>query len=387
MKIKNLSLILILFVAVANSLSAQKKIFLDASWKKTKEKKAVYYRVITPEGSNFLVKDYFVKGDQLQMEGHYTSKKLEPQSKTGRFTYYYSNGQKSSEGEYVSGKNNGEWTNWYKSGKVKGKGEWSNDERIGKWEYFHKNGNLKSTGNYLKGEQDGTWYYFYDNNDSLEILNLSKGKKDGPFIVYHKGGQLREKGAYEKDSLEGMFEEYWDNGNQSAKGEFKDNKKHGEWEFFHSNGKTSCKAEYKKGIFVKANFYNEEGEKQKDKVFKDDMIDEVQYTGGTDAMYKLINEQIQKKVDIVGAHDAKYTFIGFIKLTIDEKGNVTEREWILPGEVDDEGDFDDTWGMVENINNAIDDFPRFKPQTTFNRKTKSTFYIYYPIDFAKVKIR
>ncbi|MES2619171.1 MAG: hypothetical protein V4613_14940 [Bacteroidota bacterium] len=386
MKIKSLSLILILFVAVANSLSAQKKIYFDASWKKTKAKNATYYRIVTPEGTKFTVKDYFIKGDQLQMEGQYTSKKLENESRTGVFTTYYSNGQKSSEGEFISGKSNGEWNLWYKSGKQRAKGEWTNGDRTGKWVYYHKNGNLRSTGNYLKGEQDGTWYYFYDNNDSLEVLNLSKGKKDGRFIVFHKGGQVHEKGAYEKDSLEGMYEEYWENGNQAAKGEFKDNKKHGEWEWFHNNGKSSCKAEFKKGNFVKANFYNEEGEKQKDKVFKDDLVDVVEYTGGEKAMYTLISEQVGKKVDLMGAKKAKYFFLGQIKLSIDEKGNITKREWLLPDDVEEEGDFEDTWAMVENINSAIDDFPRFKPQVSYNRKVKSYYTFYYAIDFSKLKL-
>lgn len=38
--------------------------------------------------------------------------------KSGRWTTFYTNGQKESEGEYVMGKKNGTWTYWSESGQV-----------------------------------------------------------------------------------------------------------------------------------------------------------------------------------------------------------------------------------------------------------------------------
>ena len=65
--IKLLSLAVL--VAFSTSLVSQKKTFFDANWKKTKEKNAKYYRIVTPNGSEFQVEDYFKESDKLQMKG------------------------------------------------------------------------------------------------------------------------------------------------------------------------------------------------------------------------------------------------------------------------------------------------------------------------------
>lgn len=380
-----LLLLVTTYLALPNNIVAQKKIFYDKSWEKTKEKNASYYRIVTPEGSNYLVKDYYLPENQLQMEGKYTSSKLADVDREGVFVYYHRNGQKSSEGEYKAGKNVGEWTYWFKDGTKRSGGNFVKGDKEGEWQYFHKNGKLKSKGTWLKDEKDGLWSFFYENGEQQEGYNYSKGKKDGEFTEYFNTGKVKEKGKYEKDSLIGPYEEYWENGNLSAKGEFNDNKKNGNWEWFHENGKTSCKVEYKNGKFLNGNFYNEEGVKQSGKIYKDDLVEKVEYTGGSEAMYELINKQLGKKIDLVGAKKAKYVFFGYVTLKIDEKGNITDREWVSP-DLDDES-FEDTWEMVENINAAIDDFPRFKPSIAFNRKVKTTFSFVYSIDFAKLKLK
>lgn len=377
-----LLLLVTIFSVLPNNIMAQKKIFYDKSWKKTKESKASYYRIVTPDGSKFSVKDYYLPGNEIQMEGSYSGKKLKNEERTGAFVYYYKNGQKSSQGEFKNGKLEGEWNYWYKDGSKKSGGNFDQGEKEGEWQYFHKNGKLKGKGKWLKDEKDGQWQFFYENGENQEVYNYSKGKKDGEFVEYFNTGKVNEKGTYEKDSLNGTYEEYWENGNLASKGEFNDNKHNGSWEWFHENGKTSCKVDYKNGKFLSGNFYNEEGVKQSGKIYKDDLIEKVEYTGGSDAMYTLINKQIGKKVDLKGAKKAKYFFFGYVTLKIDEKGNITDREWVVP-DTDDE-DYEDTWEMVENINAAIDDFPRFKPTIAYNRKVKTTFSFTYIINFAKI---
>ena len=112
------------------------------------------------------------------------------------------------------------------------------------------------------------------------------------------------------------------------------------------------------------------------------IVEPIEYTGGSDALYSLIGKQLGRKLDLAGAKKAKYKFYGFITLKIDEKGNITDRDWILPDLEDDA--FEDTWEVLENINAAIDDFPRFKPQIAYNRKIKTTYSFIYPIDFSKI---
>jgi len=378
------ALLLLLVLSSALSTFAQKKIYLDEDGNKTKAKRAYYYRIVTPEGSSFLVKDYFISNDQMQMEGHYKSKKLESDSREGLFTTFYVNGQKASEGEYSKGKREGMWTYWYKDGQKKTTGKFENGDKQGEWEYLHRNGTLKTKPTYLDGEKNGVSIFYYDNGDKEQEYIFTKGQKNGEFTQYFKGNKIKEKGKYVKDSLEGTYEEYWENGNLAEKGDFSDNKKIGTWQFFHSNGKQSCEVEYKKGKFIKAAFYDEEGVKLSKKVYEEDLIKSVEYTGGSDALYELVGKQVGKKVDLQGAKRDKYNFFGYIKLTIDTEGNVIDREWVMPDV--DEDTYDDKWLMVKNINAAIDDFPKFQPAKAYNRLIQTTYSFFYIIDFAKLKI-
>jgi antitoxin component YwqK of YwqJK toxin-antitoxin module len=109
-----LTLLLVMFSAVA-----QKKTFFDKSWKKTKEANAKYYRVMTPQGSMFLVEDFFKETDKPQMVGTYKTKKMEGKDREGKFTFYYENGQKSQEGEFKKGKYDGKWQTWHKKRSIK----------------------------------------------------------------------------------------------------------------------------------------------------------------------------------------------------------------------------------------------------------------------------
>ncbi len=378
--IKLLSLAVL--VAFSTSLFSQKKTFFDANWKKTKEKNAKYYRIVTPNGSEFQVEDYFKESDKLQMKGTYNNKKLENKSRTGLFTYYYENGQKSYEGEYKNGEEEGKWTYWFKNGNVKSEGNYEGGETQGEWKYYHKNAAKKTIINYVDGSKDGNVIHYYDNGEIEEEYNYLKGKKNGAFKEYFKGNILKESGTFEKDSLVGEYNYFWKNKNQSSKGNYKDNKKDGVWTWFHSNGKTSCIAEYKKGKFIKADFYDETGEKMSKKVYEDDLFKSREFPGGPQGMLEIINKQIGKRVDFDKAKKEKYIFTCWISLKVDEEGNVIEREWIVPDT--DEEDFEDEWGLVRNMNSAIDVFPRFTPQKSYNRNVEVTFFYMYTIDFGKV---
>ncbi|MDP2174866.1 MAG: toxin-antitoxin system YwqK family antitoxin [Bacteroidota bacterium] len=372
----SLTLLFVVFSAVA-----QKKTYFDKSWKKTKETNAKYYRVITPQGSLFLVEDFFKETDKPQMVGTYTTKKLEGTDRTGKFTYYYDNGQKSSEGEFIKGKNDGKWTFWFKNGQMKSEGLFENGERQGPWVFYHKNGQVKSKANFIDGSKDGLSIFYFDDGKTDEEFNFLKGKKHGEYKEYYKNGKIIEQGAYEKDSLTGDYVRYWENGNMSAQGKFNDNKKEGTWTWYHNNGKKSCEAEYKKGRFIKADFYDEGGDKVNKKVYEDDLIKYHEFKGGPNAMLEIINKQIGKRVDFDAAKKEKLVFLAYVKLTLDEEGNVKERTWEIP-DADDE-DFQDEWGLVRILNSAIDVFPRFVPKKAFNRNVESTFNIIYKITFEK----
>ena len=375
----NLFLFLSFFLFVINA-SAQKKVFFDKNWQKTSEKKASYYRIVKNVNNKFQVEDYFKETNQVQMSGTYTSSKLTNSSREGVFVYYFSNGVKSSEGTFKNGKTYGLWKSWYKNGQLKSETTYEEGLNEGPTVLYHKNGTVKAKMNFINDERDGLSIFYHDNGNLEEEFMFFKGKRNGEYKTYYSSGQLKEKGNYEKDSLVGSLETYWSNGKISFKGEFVDNKKEGLHSWYHLNGNKSCEVNYKYDVFIDAAFFDENGEKVDKKIFKDDLVLKEEYPGGVNAMNDLINKQISKKLDFETAHYQKLEYEIYVQLTIDEKGLIKDRKWLMPNE-DDEPD--DEWGFIKNFNNAIDIMPRFKPMTAYNRNIETIALVYYKLVFSK----
>ena len=375
---------LLAFVLLASTASfGQKKQFLDQFGKKCKEKVATYYRIVVPEGNSFLVKDYYNHNNKLQMEGHYRSKKCEWDTREGIFTYYFENGEKSAEGEFLTGKYHGKWTYWFASGQVKSEGTYDKSNKEGKWVYYHRNGNVKVELLYKDGSVDGAYNSTFDNGDKEEETNFQKGKLHGDFVVYYRnsGNKIKFKGSYMKDSLDGPYEGYWRNGTLSYKGEYSDNKREGTWEYFHSNGNKSAEVEFKKGKFIKAVYFDEDGKKLSKKVTFDDLYKSPDYPGGSEKMYKQISDVLVEKADVAGAAKVKYSFFAKIRLTVDEEGNITHVEWLNPD--DDDDDYIDPYDFYKFVRSAIEDFPKFEPAKAYNRKIEETYTFIVSYKFGK----
>ncbi len=379
----NLFLFLSFFLFATNA-SAQKKVFFDKNWKKTSEKKATYYRIIKNVNNKFEVEDYFKETNQIQMSGTYTSVKLTVDSREGIFMYYYSNGIKFSEGLYKKGKAFGVWKSWYKDGQLKSEATYEDDLNEGPMVLYHKNGTVKAKNNFINDEKDGLSVFYHDNGNLDNEFLFFKGKRNGEYKTYYPNGQLKEKGTYEKDSLVGSVESYWKNGKMSFKGEFEDNKKEGLQIWYHQNGNKSCEVNYKNNVFIDAAFFDVNGEKIDKKVFKDDLVVKEEYPGGINAMYELVNKQISKKLDFETAHYQELEYEIYVQLTIDEKGFIKGRKWLMPNEEDEP---DDEWGFIKNFNNAIDIMPRFKPMKAYNRNTETYAFVYYKLVFSKKEVK
>lgn len=384
MKIQISRLVMVAFMLLTTTMTfAQKKMFLDGFGKKTKEKYATYYRYVTQEGNLYAAKDFYVHNDKKYMEGHFRSKKCEFETRTGLFTYYFENGEKSSEGEFIDGKRDGKWSYWYKDGQLKSEGVYEKGEKEGEWVRNHRNGNLKNKTTFKGGEVVGVFTDLFDNGDKHEISNHDKGKLHGEFQVFYKnsGGKLKVKGNYQKDSLHGTYEKYWRNGNIAEKGEFNDNKKDGTWEYFHSNGNKSADVEYKKGKFIKATYFDEDGKKLSKKVTEDDLYKSPEYPGGNDEMYQAIYKKLGEKADFAGAKNSRYWFFAKVTLTIDPEGNITDVSWDYPD--DDDDDYIDRWDFYKYMRAAIEEYPKFNAGKKANRYIEDTFTFTLLFNFGK----
>ncbi len=80
-------------------------------------------------------------------EGQYDNNR-----KSGKWvTYYPVNGEKKSEGEYVSGKREGLWVYYSSKGKLSAQGQYKYGLREGEWTYYTPDGSVAETKKFIKG--------------------------------------------------------------------------------------------------------------------------------------------------------------------------------------------------------------------------------------------
>ena len=90
--------------------------------------------------------------------------------KTGKFSFYYDNGQLKEEGYYSNNLQQRKWTYYFENGQLNGTGSYKDGDgtdlgdtgiprhgRIGKWKFYHENGQLNSEGTYKDGEPYGPY--------------------------------------------------------------------------------------------------------------------------------------------------------------------------------------------------------------------------------------
>lgn len=86
-------------------------------------------------------------------------------------TSYHLNEQKFIEGTYdTKQERNGKWTSWFDDGKKNSQGTYVNGELDGKYTVWHPNGNIHYTGQYKKGKQIGKWTFYNDNGKLLKEI-------------------------------------------------------------------------------------------------------------------------------------------------------------------------------------------------------------------------
>ena len=72
-------------------------------------------------------------------------------------TWWYPNGQRSSQGETVRGSRAGPWTTWYQSGVKESEGGYVANLKEGAWTFWHPDGRLDASGSYRAGKRVGSW--------------------------------------------------------------------------------------------------------------------------------------------------------------------------------------------------------------------------------------
>ncbi len=136
-----------------------------------------YYKVITIDTLSdfqFLMKEYYAD-HSIKMQGAYRS--VNPDKKNGRFTWYYSTGNKKKECHYINNKLDGEYKVW------------------------HQNNNLLQLSFYKDGFLEGVSKTWAESGNILKYVEYRNGLRHGKFLTYYSSGKPIRVETYKNDKL------------------------------------------------------------------------------------------------------------------------------------------------------------------------------------------
>lgn len=122
-----------------------------------KKEVAEYYENGVPKRENF----YTLKGDNKEVV-----KEIQ----------YFNNGQKKLVGHYKNGKKDGKWTFWYVNGQKQSEGYFFENLKTGETLVYHENGKPFYKGSYVDGKKDGKWIFYNDQGKEVNQITFSLGK-------------------------------------------------------------------------------------------------------------------------------------------------------------------------------------------------------------------
>jgi antitoxin component YwqK of YwqJK toxin-antitoxin module len=158
----------------------------------------------------------------------------------GKFTEYYRNGQKFSEGSFNAGVHDGPWTFWHENGQLAKTVNFVKGQPDGAWEVFRADGTLQAKKGYKAGKRDGTWVsYFEDGKTPTIEQTFVDGKPDGPVNLYYKSGKPRIQTVFKAGVREGVSTEWDESGRKVAEATYAKGKLDGKLTRYNADGTTT----------------------------------------------------------------------------------------------------------------------------------------------------
>lgn len=211
----------------------------------------------------------------------------------GYNSFYYPNGQLSSEGTMRDGKPDGYWKTYFENGEIKSEGNRKEFELDSVWTFYSDSGKVAVQINYLLGKKNGVRKTFYE--DGIVDENFVNDVKEGYTYYYYLNGNLRKEVNFVNGLESGIGKEFSaDDGRVIKLIYFKKGftvdierinridragMKQGKWKYFYENGNMKLEGEYnndlKHGYFKQ---YAEDGnliitEKYIDGILQEDVAE------------------------------------------------------------------------------------------------------------------
>jgi len=147
-------------------------------------------------------------------------------------------------GELEEGLQEGDWSYYYANGELSSQGRYEEDKQVGEWRAYYENGRPKFRGSYLGGYRNGLWTYWHATGSRKAMGYFVDGREEGQWTFWHEGGVLESQGDYH-EALQSLGWTYWhSNGATRAWGHFLEGEKVGVWRYRKPSGESAGEREY-----------------------------------------------------------------------------------------------------------------------------------------------
>ena len=167
--------------------------------------------------------------------------------KTDLWRWWYENGSKMKEGNFIDGKKDGKWIEWYENGNKKEEGSFIDDKKDGKWIEWRYDGIIEREEEYKNGKRNGIEKNYYTDGKVFKEKSYKNDQLNGSYTKYCKNGQVEVTGQYKYGNEVGKWEEFYcSNGNLYKLQMYNTNgDKHGEYKKYNEKGDSYINLNYK----------------------------------------------------------------------------------------------------------------------------------------------
>lgn len=162
---------------------------------------------------------------------------------------------------------------------------------------YHSNGRIRMTASF--------------SNDSCTEF-------DGLNTWYHENGKPSRTCFYKKGTVDGADIYYFDNGQKRIEGTFVQGKLNGEWNSWFRSGAIAAKATYKNDEQVSAEFFNEDGSKNRSREL---FYQPASFPGGVKALAKYLKENLEYPQKAIKDNISGQVVVQFV---VQKNGRITD---------------------------------------------------------------
>ena len=111
------------------------------------------------------------------------------------------------------------FSGWAKRNHSNGQLESLTMYKDGKWDgpcvFWFENGLKMYQGNYLNGREHGEWRFWRMDGTNSQVQTFDNGEKDGPYVWWHPNGKKGVEGTFKRGARDGLWIFYNEQGEQN----------------------------------------------------------------------------------------------------------------------------------------------------------------------------